>query len=84
MNGGLMTHIITQPCIGMKDAACVETCPANCIHTTPEAPQYYIDPSECIDCGACIPVCPVQAIYLSGDEPEDQSAYEAVNADFFA
>ena len=27
--------------------------------------QLYIDPTECIDCGACLPECPVEAIYES-------------------
>jgi ferredoxin len=27
--------------------------------------QLYINPDECIDCGACLPECPVQAIYDS-------------------
>lgn len=30
--------------------------------------QLYINPIECIDCGACIPECPVEAIYTSEDE----------------
>ena len=28
----------------------------------------FIDPEECIDCGACVPECPVEAIF-----PEDAS-----------
>ena len=51
-----MTYIITEPCIGVKDASCVDVCPVDCIHTTDEDPMYYIDPDECIDCGACEPV----------------------------
>lgn len=30
--------------------------------------QLYINPDECIDCGACLPECPVQAIYDSEDQ----------------
>jgi ferredoxin len=30
--------------------------------------QLYIDPTECIDCGACLPECPVDAIYADEDE----------------
>lgn len=29
--------------------------------------QLYINPEECIDCGACLPECPVDAIYDSED-----------------
>lgn len=28
----------------------------------------YINPDECIDCGACLPECPVSAIYESEQE----------------
>src|SRR2546425_4861438 len=60
-----MAYIIAEPCIGTKDTACVDVCPVDCIHpakgrtyddgrpTYDEVPQLYIDPSECIDCGAC-------------------------------
>lgn len=30
--------------------------------------QLYINPDECIDCGACVPECPVSAIYESEEE----------------
>jgi NAD-dependent dihydropyrimidine dehydrogenase PreA subunit len=28
-----------------------------------EAQRLFIDPVECIDCGACVPVCPVSAMF---------------------
>ena len=28
----------------------------------------YINPDDCIDCGACVPECPVDAIYDSEEE----------------
>ena len=43
----------------------------------------YIQPDECVDCGACEPVCPVEAIYYEDDVPGQWSAYTAANADFF-
>ena len=64
-----MPYVITQPCIGQRDASCVEVCPVDCIHPTPDeegyeyAEQLYINPDECIDCGACEPACPVTAIF---------------------
>ena len=27
-----MTHVICEPCIGVKDKACVDVCPVDCIH----------------------------------------------------
>ena len=52
-----MTYIITEPCVGVKDAACVDVCPVDCIYTRDEDDMYYINPDECIDCAACEPVC---------------------------
>ena len=67
-----MAYVIAEPCIGTKDAACVDACPVDCIHPKKdeggfaESDQLFIDPVECIDCGACVPVCPVSAIYAGG------------------
>ena len=79
----MATYVITEACIGVKDATCVEVCPAACIHTTPEDPQYYIDPEVCIACEQCFFVCPVDAIYLDKDVPEHLEGYLEVNAEFF-
>ncbi len=48
-----------------------------------EVPQLYIDPQECIDCGACVPVCPVTAIFVLEDLPEKWANYTQINADYF-
>lgn len=78
-----MTHVIAEPCIGVKDTACVEVCPVDCIHGNEESAQYYINPDECIDCGACVAVCPVEAILPEEDLPEEWKKYTATNAEFF-
>jgi ferredoxin len=62
-----MPYVIAEPCIGTKDASCVEVCPVDCIYEAED--QYYINPDECIDCGACEPECPVQAIFPDTDVP---------------
>ena len=73
--GGEMAYVIAEPCIGVKDTACVEACPVDCIHPKKDelafadAEMLYIDPLECIDCGACVPVCPVSAIFTLEDLP---------------
>jgi uncharacterized protein GlcG (DUF336 family) len=54
-----------------------------CIHTTPGAPQFYIDPEVCIDCEQCEIVCPVDAIFKDVDIPEEHRASIEVNASFF-
>ena len=72
-----MAYIITQPCIGTKDSACVDVCPVECIYEGED--QFYIHPEECIDCGACVPACPVSAIFPEEDVPADQVAFIAKN-----
>jgi len=86
-----MTYVICEPCIDVKDTACVDACPVDCIHPTPdneeffeEEVQLYIDPEECIDCGVCEPECPVEAIYAEDDVPEEWESFTEKNADFFA
>ncbi len=76
-----MPYIITEPCT--KDGSCVEVCPVACIHTTPDAPQYYIDPDICIECEQCVVVCPVDAIFLHTDVPAHWQVYQEINASFF-
>ena len=82
-----MPFVITDPCIGTKDAACVDVCPVDCIHPRKDEPEFetaailYIHPEECIDCGACVPACPVAAIYDSVDStPASQQALIEANA----
>jgi NAD-dependent dihydropyrimidine dehydrogenase PreA subunit len=76
-----MTYVISEACIGIKDASCVDVCPVDCIH--PGEDQYFIDPDECIECAACEPECPVNAIFAEEDVPEKYTQYTQINADFF-
>jgi len=84
-----MAYVIAEPCIGVKDTACVDACPVDCIHPKKDAEKFpneemlFIDPVECIDCGACVPVCPVSAIFALDDLPEKWSDYAQKNATFF-
>ncbi len=84
-----MTYVITEPCVGVKDTACVEVCPVDCIHPQKEDPKHaevqmlYIDPDTCIDCGACEPVCPVEAIFDGDSVPEQWTSYTEKNAAYF-
>ena len=89
-----MAHFIAEPCIGTKDTACVDACPVDCIHpkknmtyddsrpTFDSVSQLYIDPVECIDCGACVPVCPVSAIFALDDLPEKWKEYTKRNESY--
>jgi NAD-dependent dihydropyrimidine dehydrogenase PreA subunit len=55
-----MPYVIAGPCIDVMDKSCIEECPVDCIYEGDR--KLYINPKECIDCGACEPVCPVEAI----------------------
>ena len=85
-----MTYVIAEPCVNTKDTACAEVCPVDCIHPTKDDEEFeketmlYIDPDECIDCGACAPECPVDAIFDENELPEQWAEYTAKNAEWFA
>ena len=79
-----MTYVITEPCIDVIDKSCVEVCPVDCIHFEEGTDRkLYIDPDECIDCGACEPVCPVTAIFAEDDVPDQWKAYTEIDAKWF-
>ncbi len=84
-----MAYVITSKCIGTKDVSCVEVCPVDCIHPTPDeggfatAEMLHIDPDECIDCDACVAACPVDAIYAEDEVPEDEIAFVERNAAYY-
>jgi ferredoxin len=76
-----MTYTIAEPCVDVMDQACVSVCPVDCIHFEQGVDRtLYIDPNECIDCGACEPECPVAAIFPADSVPAEWDAYTEVNA----
>ncbi len=77
-----MPYVITEPCIGVKDATCLEVCPVDCINSSDDAEQYFIDPSTCIDCSYCEAVCPVNAIFDEFTVPSNWRHFIAKNRDF--
>lgn len=83
-----MAYVIVETCT--KDEKCIDVCPVDCIHPRKdeagfeEVAQLYVDPNNCIDCGACIPVCPTNSIYTLDDVPEEQKGAIEVNAQHFA
>ncbi|MGH3942166.1 MAG: ferredoxin [Pseudonocardiaceae bacterium] len=76
-----MTYVIAEPCVDVMDKTCIEECPVDCIYEGER--MLYIQPDECVDCGACEPVCPVEAIFYEDDVPEHWKNYTRANADFF-
>ena len=82
--GEFMTYIIAEPCVDVMDQACVDVCPVDCIHFDEGTDRMlYIDPDECIDCGACEPECPVEAIFVEEDVPDEWKGYTEVNYQWF-
>jgi len=84
-----MAYVITQPCIGVKDGACVSVCPVDVIHPTPQEAEYaaadqlFINPTDCIDCGVCVDACPVNAIFAEQDVPAQWQSFIEKNAAHF-
>lgn len=84
-----MAYVIAAPCIDVKDTACVDACPFDCIgpkkgEAGPTTSlQLYIDPELCTDCGACIPACPVSAIYPEADLPPEWEHFAKINAEYW-
>jgi NAD-dependent dihydropyrimidine dehydrogenase PreA subunit len=75
-----MPYFITLDCLDVLDKSCVDECPVDCIYEGDR--KMYINPNECIDCGACEPACPVGAIatdlhLIDADRPwrDDNAAF---------
>jgi len=71
-----MPYVISDACRESKDMSCTDVCPVDCIYEGDT--RLYVQPDECIDCGACESVCPVDAI-----EYADSGDDYAVNVAFF-
>ncbi|CAM5446819.1 ferredoxin [Streptomyces spiroverticillatus] len=76
-----MTYVIAQPCVDIKDRACLTECPVDCIYEGVRT--LYINPDECVDCHACEPVCPVEAIFQEDELPQHWEHYRTVDEEFF-
>ena len=77
-----MTYVISSACVDVMHKSCVQVCPVDCIYEGARA--LYINPDECVDCGACRLECEVGAIYYETDLPEEEFPHLGDNAAFFA
>jgi NAD-dependent dihydropyrimidine dehydrogenase PreA subunit len=77
----IVTYVIAEPCVDVKDKDCLDVCPVDCIYEGDRT--LYIHPDECIHCHACEPACPVEAIFPEDEIPAEFRDYLRVNADFF-
>jgi ferredoxin len=79
-----MTYVIAEPCIDVLDISCVSVCPVDCIHYEEGTDRkLFIDPNECIDCGACEPECPVNAIFPEESLPTEWANYTQIDAQWY-
>lgn len=74
-----MTFVVTDNCQRCRFTDCVAVCPVDCFHG--DAEMLYIDPNECIDCGACVPECPVEAIFDETQLADDKKSWIKLNAE---
>jgi ferredoxin len=83
-----MAYVITSACI--KDSLCVDACPTDCIHPKQDEPgfaeatQMYVDPENCIDCGACVAVCTSSSILPVDELPEEAKEFVEKNAAYYS
>lgn len=79
-----MAYVIAEPCVDVKDKSCVNVCPVDCIYEDgSEDRMLYINPDECIDCGACEPECPVSAIFAEEEVPDKWKNFIPINSLYF-
>jgi NAD-dependent dihydropyrimidine dehydrogenase PreA subunit len=72
-----VTFVVTDACVDVLDRSCLEECPVDC--------KLYINPVECIDCGACEQACPTAAAVADRTIAGTATAWNTLdNAAFFA
>ncbi len=82
-----MAYVITDTCT--KDELCVQACPVDCIHPKQDEggfadfPQLFVNPNDCIDCGACVPVCPTNSIFTLDELPAELARFTELNANHY-
>ncbi|HUY93877.1 MAG TPA: ferredoxin family protein [Terracidiphilus sp.] len=82
-----MAYVVTDACI--KDFLCAEQCATSAIapmagdSAADAVTQVYINPVECIDCGACAGVCTQGAIFAESDLPADKVDFAQKNQAYF-
>nr|WP_271209182.1 ferredoxin [Rhodococcus wratislaviensis]GLK33651.1 putative ferredoxin FdxC [Rhodococcus wratislaviensis] len=77
-----MPYVVTAGCVDIMDKSCILECPVDCIYEGDR--MMYIQPDECIDCGACELVCPQDAVLYAEDGPETSLFLAATDQVFSA
>jgi ferredoxin len=81
-SGEFMVFVIAEPCVDVLDKSCADVCPVDCIYEGGR--KLYINPDECIECGACMTACPNDAVYEDIYLPSDWVIYRAIDAEISA
>ena len=74
-----MSYIVTSACVDCKYTSCVDVCPVEAFHETPD--RLLINADDCVNCDACVPECPVEAIYAEENVPEEMQVWIEKNQD---
>ncbi|MBO34690.1 MAG: ferredoxin [Verrucomicrobiales bacterium] len=74
-----MSYIVTSACVDCKYTSCVDVCPVEAFHETPD--RLLINADDCVNCDACVPECPVEAIYAEENVPEEMQDWIEKNQD---
>jgi len=77
-----MAYVVTDSCRGCRFTECVTVCPVECFHV--DEMMTYIDPENCIDCGACVAVCTSTSIFPVDELPEELKEFVAKNAAYYS
>ena len=82
-----MPYVVAQPCVDVKDKACVDVCLGRS-HRPGLPVSLYINPNECAakNCGACEPVCvrSEATSFYEDDLPDEWAWYKDAAVSFFA
>ena len=74
-----MAYVVTGACVDCVYTSCVDVCPVEAFHETPD--RLLINPVTCVNCDACVPECPVEAIYAEENVPEELTEWIEINQD---
>ena len=74
-----MAYVVTGACVDCVYTSCVDVCPVEAFHETPD--RLLINPDTCVNCDACVPECPVEAIYAEENVPEELTEWIEINQD---
>ena len=74
-----MSYVVTGACVDCVYTSCVDVCPVEAFHETPD--RLLINPDTCVNCDACVPECPVEAIYAEENVPEELTEWIEINQD---